>query len=272
MELTELKLKYVTILDVHTRSNQTKKQYYSCINKFCKENARVYRLSKEQLIEYLALFRTRYSDSYYNVMGSALKLFYKEVLNQPNKMNWFKAIKSKPVYHDIMKDHEFISMMKNCGNIKHKLIVILLYSTGIRVGELVDIKLSDIDLTNNCIFINSLKGGKNRNVSIQPLTMKYLKVYLKEYNPEEYLLNGQFDLKYSIGSVQKIVKKVSNGKYTPHDFRHLFATKTIEKENVFAVQELLGHRSLNSTIHYNHIPKDKLNTMYNPLDAIQHTN
>ena len=92
MELTEIKLKYIAILDIHTRNEKTKKQYYSCINKFCKENSRIYRLSKDNLIFYLAQFRKTYSDSYYNVMGSALKLLYREVLNQPNKMNWFNPL------------------------------------------------------------------------------------------------------------------------------------------------------------------------------------
>lgn len=81
MELTELKQNYVRELNFITRSEQTKKQYVSVLNKFLNDNSRVYRLSVEQLKDYLSNFRCQYSDSYYNVMGSVMKLLYVKVLN-----------------------------------------------------------------------------------------------------------------------------------------------------------------------------------------------
>lgn len=186
--------------------------------------------------------------------------------NQPFKMKWFKSLKIERIFHNITSDDEFVSMMKSASNIKHKTIIIILYSTGIRLNELINLKLSDIDFVNKQIFIESLKRGKNRHVKLHELTERYIKSYIKKWNPKEYLLNGQFSLKYTDSSVRAIFKKVSNGKYHPSSARHYYATNIIEHEDIFFTQESLGHRSLNSTLHYNHISKDRLKTSYNPMD------
>lgn len=271
MELTELKRKYVRELNFITRSDETKKQYKSVLNKFLKDNTRVYRMSTEQLKDYLSEFRSQYSDSYYNVMGSVMKILYVKVLNQPQKMNWFFSIKTKPTYHDIMSSSEFIEIVRKCKNVKHKLMAIILYSTGIRKGELVNIRLTDINYQDNTIFIKSLKHGKNRSVPLHQLTKKYLDVYLRRWNPHEYLFNGCGNLKYSGSSVLQFIKKASNNKYTPHDFRHAFSTLIIEKEGVFSAKKMLGHESLSSTLHYDHISNDRMRNMYNPLDQVYAT-
>jgi len=268
MELAEIKKIYVRETSLKTRSKATKDQYWSCVSKFYKSNSRIYRMSKNDLKNYMAEFRNEYSDSYYNVMGSSLKVLFEKVLNQPEKMNWFFTVKTDRQYHDIITNDDFVSMMKSAKNIKHKFIIILLFSTDIRETEFINIKLSDINYEDDSVFIRSLKNGKNRHVSLRPLCRKYLLAYLKQYVTVEYLLNGQSKAQYTASSMLKIIKKVSNNKYTVHDFRHTFSTLTIENENVFRTKEILGHKSLESTLHYYHIPKNKLNSMYNPLDDI----
>lgn len=270
MELSEIKKIYVREMNLKTKSERTKNQYCSCINKFINENSRIYRMSKNDLKYYMSEFRNKYSDSYYNVMGSALKILFEKALNQPEKMKWFIPVKTDRQYRDIIKNSDFIKMMKKAKNVKHKFIIILLFSTGIRESEFINIKLSDINYDDNTIFIRSLKRGKNRHVSIKPLCKKYLIAYLNKWKPKEYLLNGQNKINYSTSSMLKIIKTVSNNIYTVHDFRHTFATLTIENENVFSTKDILGHKSLDSTLHYYHIPKDKLNTMFNPLDKISY--
>jgi len=133
---------------------------------------------------------------------------------------------------------------------------------------LLDIKLRDIDWANKRIFINSAKGGKNRFVQLHKLTEKYLLGYLMEWKPKEYLLNGQDSQRYSSSSVQNVVKRISEGKYHPHSYRHAYLTNLIEHENVFAAQNMAGHESPNSTLFYYHISPDKLIGMYNPLDRV----
>lgn len=270
MELTEIKRLYVIELRNKTtiNSDQTIKSYKSAVNKFLAENNRVYRMSEIQIKEYLSIIRKTYSGSYYNVIGSAIKLLFEKVLSQPRKMKWFKAIKSKKTFHNIMTNSEFIEMGRRCTNSKSKLIHVLLYSTGIRLSELLDIKLSDIDWDNNRIFIRSVKGGKNRFVPVHNILKRYILRYLREWDTLEYLLCGQNGGRYSSSSVQAIIKRTSNGKYTPHDFRHKYLTELIEHDNVFSAQEQAGHRSLSSTLTYYHMSINKLNSLFNPLNVL----
>ena len=155
-----------------------------------------------------------------------------------------------------------------CRNSKHKLIHVLLFSTGIRRSELLDIKLADIDWQNERVFINSAKGCKNGYVPLHNMTKKYLLKYLREWKPNEYLLNGQSLIKYSASSLNSIIKRISNGKYSCHSYRHTFITNFIEHENVFAAQNIARHSSLSSTLHYYHIPSEKMKSLYNPLDSV----
>jgi integrase len=270
MKLTELLESYVTELrNMNTiNSDATIKGYCSAVSKFYNENNRIYRMSTGELKEYLSGIRKDWSDSYYNVIGSALKILYTNTLKQPNKMKWFKPLTIRKKYHDIITVNQFKSMMKSVSNIKHKTIIILLYSTGVRLSELLNIKLSDIDWKDNRIFIRTLKNGKNRHVKLHSLTKRYIICYLKKWKPKEYIFEGQDRDAYSKSSVQKIIKKASNGKCHPHKFRHTFITLLIEKENIFATQDQAGHLNPSSTLFYYHIPKDKLKHMYNPLDDV----
>ena len=109
--------------------------------------------------------------------------------------------------------------------------------------------------------------AKSRS-KVQFTTKKYLQKYLVKWHPKQYLLEGQSSGKYSCSSVQSIIKNVSNHKFHPHSFRHTYLTNIIEKVGVFPAMELAGHLCLNSTLHYNHIPREKLMNMYNPLDAV----
>lgn len=270
MDLTELNKLYVIELrnNPNINSEVTINSYTAAMNKFYKENSRIYRMTKYEIKKYLAHIRKVYSDSYYNVIGSSIKILFDKVLNQPNKMSWFKSIKTKRHFVNIISFDEFKLIMSKTNQIKHKLVIILLYSTGIRLSELLNVKLSDIDYQNKRIFIETLKNGKNRYVQLHSIVIKYLKSYFRKWNPEMYLLEGKKGIKYTSSSVQKIIKKVSDGKFYPHLFRHTYITNVIEKTDVFSAMELAGHQSLKSTLHYNHISLERLKDTYNPLDRV----
>ena len=226
----------------------------------------IYRITKNEIKQYLANIRKDYSNSYYNIIGSSIKIMFDKVLNQPNKMIWFKPIKTERKFVNIISFNEFRLMMGKTEQIKHKLIIIIFYSTGIRLSELLNIKLSDIDWLNKRIFIRTSKNGKNRFVQLHKILEKYIIAYRSKWNPIKYLIEGSPGIKYTDSSVQKIIKKVSDSRFHPHIFRHTYITNMVEKVDIFAAKELAGHRSLKSTLHYNHIALDRLNAMYNPLD------
>jgi integrase len=269
MEMTEIQEKYVTSLynNPNITSQQTIDSYCSMFDKFTANNHRIYRLTESQLKLYMAEFRQTYSDSYYNGMGSVLKIIYGDVLNQPRKIRWFKTIKLKRKHKDIVSYDKFIDMMKRTPSLKQKTILILFYSTGIRLTELINIEISHIDWGNKRIFIDTLKGGKKRYVPIHNLTARYLRKYIKRYAPNGFLFNGQKTARYSASSIQQIFKMASSGSVSPHLFRHTFISNMVEKVDVFMTQELAGHLSLNSTLYYNHISANRMKDMYNPLDG-----
>jgi len=270
MELSEIRKLYVIEINLMPLAEKTKYSYRMVLEKFLSENSRCYRMSEQDLKEYFADFRTnRFSDSYYNVMCSCVKILFEKVLRQPNKMLWFKSIQSERKFKDILSYDDFVQIMKATPNLKHKTHIIISYSTGIRIGELLTIKLIDIDFANKRIFIYSEKHGKNRYVQLHPMTEKYIRAYLMKFKPKIYLFEGPNGGQYSASSIRATLNRSAKGinkNVYPHLFRHSYLSTIIEKENVFKAMDLAGHKNLKSTMIYYHTPNDQLQRMYNPLD------
>lgn len=274
MKKPEIIKKYSEFSELKDWSDKTKKSYISIVKKFVyqKHPDSINNLTKEYLKSYMINFKQNNSKTYYNKMGWILISLY-ECLGQNFKMNWFCPLKIDRKFVNIISFNEFKSIMNNLPNLKHKTITILLYSSGIRIDELLNIKIEDIDLINNRILIHSKKHGKDRYIPIHKLTLRYIKKYLSIFKPNQYLFNGQKLPKYSASSIRQFLKKASKSidkNIYPHLFRHSLATNIIEKENVFITMEILGHKNLKSTLFYNHIPAEKLNNIYNPLDSISY--
>jgi integrase/recombinase XerD len=267
MELSELYKNYDIEIGLMPLSELTVKYYKSALKKFISENERVYRMSEIDLKQYFSDFRKRYSDSYYNIICSAVKILYERVLKQPNKMSWYKCIQTEKKFKQIITFEEFVLIMKDIPNLKQKTYTILLYSTGIRISELLNIKLIEVNLNSNRIFIHTLKHGKNREVPIHETTRKYIDAYLKKYSPKEYLFENPKGGKYSKTSVRNVLHKAekTTGKIvTPHSFRHQYITKVVNKENIFGAMDLSGHKNPKSLYMYYH--NENINSMYNPLN------
>jgi integrase len=267
MELSELNKRYAIELGLMPLSEITKENYKSVKNKFLSENERVYRMSELDLKRYFSGFRERYSDSYYNVICSAAKILYERVLKQPNKMNWFVPIKSEKKFHQVMTYEEFVSVMKSISNLKHKTFTILLFSTGIRISELLNIKLSQVDLIHDKIFIHTLKHGINRDVQIHEVAKKYILAYLKRFNPKEYLFENPNGGQYSETSIRNVLHEAETQigrKITPHSFRHQYITKLVDNASLPKTMQMTGHRSIKSILHYYH--NQDISQVYNPLD------
>jgi integrase/recombinase XerD len=179
--------------------------------------------------------------------------------------------KSLPVYLTV---REVRRLMENVTNLKHTCIVQLLYGCGLRLNELIHLKLTDIDTKNRIILIRNANGGKDREVMLSPLLLETLQRYYKMYQPNEYLFEGQGGGLYSEKSVQMIVKKAASKagitkKVTPHTLRHSFATHLLENgTDIRYIQELLGHKSVNTTEIYTHITDIAKLKIKSPLDLL----
>ena len=149
-----------------------------------------------------------------------------------------------------------------------------MYSTGLRVSEVINLKINDIDSQRMIINIRDAKGGKDRIVTLDKTLLELLRLYYKKYIPKEYLFNGQFELKYSARSIQQFLQKYAdmaqiNKKVNPHLIRHCYATHLHEKGiDLTIIQKLLGHQSIKTTQIYAHTSHNYISNIITPLQAI----
>ena len=241
-------------------------------------------LDKEDIRSYLKyLDEKKLNNRSISRMLSALRTFYKYlVLKKIIKNNPFREIRNPkvgkrlPNYLNNIEVEDLTNSynLDNPTNIRNHLIIELLYSTGIRVSELVNIKLEDINMNDNTIRIMG-KGSKERIVLFGDYAKDIINKYLKEAretfvkkNVNDYLILNCFGNKLTTRSVEEIVKKASKdlklkNKVTPHTIRHTFATDMLNNgADIKSVQELLGHSSLSTTQIYTHLTNDRIKSVY----------
>lgn len=151
---------------------------------------------------------------------------------------------------------EIRSMFATTANLKHRMILYILYSGGLRVGELVELKIEDIDLEQQTIRIVQGKGKKDRITIISKYVCQEIPLYLDQYKPQKYFLNGVQHLRYTAGSIRNVVSQAAQRAeikkhVSPHMLRHSFATHLLENGvSLRHVQELLGHSKPETTMIY----------------------
>jgi site-specific recombinase XerD len=159
-------------------------------------------------------------------------------------------------------------------NLKHNTMLKLCYGMGLRVSEIVNLKITDIDSKNMQVFIERAKGKKDRYVNLPLSILEQLRVYFKEYKPKKYLFEGQYGDQYSTRSAHQVFKdalkkaKINKG-VGIHGLRHSFATHLLEAgTDVTFIQQLLGHNDLTTTMRYTHVSKQSIKNIKSPLDNI----
>jgi site-specific recombinase XerD len=151
-------------------------------------------------------------------------------------------------------------------NLKHRAILTLTYSVGLRVLEVVNLKIVDIDSKRMLIHIENAKGRKDRIVPLSRTVLELLREYFKEYKPKEYLFNGQSSLQYSIGSCQKIYKKYIDSNSSIHNLRHSSFTNLLESgTDLRIIQKIAGHSSSKTTEIYTHVSNNLLSKVKLPI-------
>ncbi|PQB05794.1 tyrosine-type recombinase/integrase [Aureitalea marina] len=172
----------------------------------------------------------------------------------------------------VLSKEEVIELIRSTTNLKHRATLALLYSSGLRVGEVIDLELSDLDIDRRQVFIRQGKGRKDRVVILAQSFMPLLHNYLMTYQPKRYFIEGAKGRKYTAGSIRNFLKRSCKlagirKKVTPHTLRHSFATHLIENGvGVMHVQQLLGHAKPDTTMIYTHIAQKDLLNIRSPLD------
>lgn len=172
-----------------------------------------------------------------------------------------------------MTEIEVLRMIQVTDNVKHKTILCVLYSAGLRKGELLNLRKQDIFFDKNLIFVRGGKGKKDRTTVLSENLKKLLTIYLRDYKPNYWLLESATRSRYGASSVAKIVKRAAKlagieRTITPHMLRHSFATHLLEQGlDLRYIQQLLGHGSSKTTEVYTHVTTKSLSKIKSPLDT-----
>ncbi|WGK64956.1 tyrosine-type recombinase/integrase [Croceiramulus getboli] len=213
-----------------------------------------------------------YSVSTHRQFISAIKhfaFFYPDCLVDPGNLQRPKASKYLPT---VLSEQEVIRLLQVTRNLKHRMAIAMLYSAGLRISELLQMELSNLDLDRRQVIIKQAKGRKDRVVVLAASVLPLLKNYLRSYQPRHYLIENPNGGPYNDGSVRQFLKQQVKRagitkKVTPHTLRHSYATHLIEQGvGLRHVQELLGHAKPETTMIYTHIARKDLLAIKSPLD------
>lgn len=206
---------------------------------------------------------------------SAVKLYLREMYKIEADFDTIYPRKPQRVLPVILSKEEVSLIINKTTNEKHKAMLLLMYSTGMRSGELIDLKISNIDGNRNCFFIQQAKGRKDRIVPFPETLKEYLREYYKKYKPKTFLFEGQRGGKYTAGSLRavfnKACKKAKITKHvTPHSLRHAYATHLLETgTNLKLIQELLGHNTIKTTLLYTQVSTINILKANSPIDFLK---
>jgi site-specific recombinase XerD len=233
-------------------------------------------ISERMIIEYIRYLVTerKISESYQNQSINAIKFYYEKVLGGARKIYSIDRPRSERALPVVLSTTEVADILKQVNNLKHKTLLMVAYSTGMRISELRNLKITDIDSQRKQIKIEQGKGKKDRYTLLSDKVLPLLREYYKEYKPKKYLFEGPKETQYSTSSMQTIlhmaVRKAGiKKKVTMHTLRHSFATHLLEQgTDVRYIQSLLGHENTKTTQIYTHVTTKGFDQIKSPLDML----
>lgn len=176
---------------------------------------------------------------------------------------------------NVLSHNEVIELIRVTKNLKHRICIAFIYSSGLRIGELLNLKIHNLDFDRMVLKVQNGKGRKDRYIPIAHVIMPMLRNYLSTYEPRTFLIEGtEKGTPYSPESIRKFLKRSCyyakiTKKVTPHTLRHSYATHLLENgTDIRYIQELLGHSRPETTMLYTHVQSQELQKITNPLDLI----
>ncbi len=206
---------------------------------------------------------------------NALKFYFEQVLGR-EKFFWeIPRPKKRMILPKVISEEKILTGLLAVENLKHKTLLLLAYSAGMRVSEVIQLKLTDINSDRMQITINEAKGKKDRVVTLSETILLLLRDYYKEYKPKEWLFEGQYPGEhYSARSAQTIFKDAYKNLNLPstasfHSLRHSYATHLLENgTDITYIQKLLGHNDIKTTLRYTHVSNKDIGKIESPLDKL----
>lgn len=221
------------------------------------------------------VLKNNFSASYQNQIVNAIKLFFKTIRETKIEIDKIHRPKRAKALPNVLSKEEVKLILNAHSNIKHKMMLALIYSCGLRCGELLSLKPMHIDSNRNIVLLKNAKGKKDRITPLSPKILEMLREYYTVYKPSTYLFEGQTKGQpYDSRSLQLILKqalvKVNISKpVTLHWLRHSYATHLLESgTDLRYIQELLGHNSSKTTEIYTHVSTKSIQHIKSPFDDL----
>jgi site-specific recombinase XerD len=205
---------------------------------------------------------------------NAVKFYFEQVLHRENFFFEIPRPKKPSKLPQVISVRDIKKLFKVTTNLKHNTMLKLCYGLGLRVSEIVNLKIADIDSGNMQVFIERAKGKKDRYVNLPESILEQLRDYFRQYRPKKYLFEGQTGGQYSIRSCQKVfteaMRKAGINKAVGiHGLRHSFATHLLENgTDISFIQQLLGHKDIKTTLRYTHVSREAIKNIKSPLDLM----
>ena len=275
--MTPLRKRTLDYMTLKGYAESTKKSYIFGIQQFALHfNSCPSLLNQNHVAQFLQylLEERKVTKSTVNTTYSAIKILFVNVLDKPWDTVKLPRVRKDRKLPIIFTPQQVISLIDSTPNLKHRSVLSLFYSSGMRKDELCQLRLKDLVFSRKRVFIRKGKGNKDRYALLTDNTIALLKEYIKIYRPNKWLFAGQNPANaYGHTSIQKIYENAKarvglNPEGGVHQLRHCFATHAIENGmNLPTLQKLLGHASLKTTQIYLHLTNDDLSDFQHPLDA-----
>jgi site-specific recombinase XerD len=270
---------YLNEIKVRQYSASTLKNYrFEFVRLLCLLRDKVVgELTEDQIKSYLLwlIQYKKYSEAQVHTAINAIKFYFEKVLHQPKTVYQLPRPEKPMKLPRVHAKEQVEQMINKTVNLKHKCLLMAAYAGGLRVSEIVALKIADIDSKRMTIFVERAKGKKDRVVPLSQVLLKNLREYFKVYRPKKYLFEGAPGEPYAVRSVQLVFQKAKQMnkilmKGGIHTMRHSYATHLLESgTDIRFIQELLGHSSLKTTIRYTHVSVKALQLIRSPLDDLQ---
>jgi len=277
--MSTLREQMQTDLQLRGITPRTQKDYLREVSNLAKYfNKSPEELGEKEVKEYLVhlLKDGKISGGTYRYYVSGIKFLYRTTLKREGVVDAIQYPKCKRKLPVVLDLSEVESLFSVTTNLKHKAILMITYSSGLRIGETARLKITDIDSKRTMVWVQQGKGGKDRYTILSQTALECLRQYWREYHPKEWLFEGQKEGTHiGISSIRQIFldakKRAGITKpASPHTLRHSFATHLIEAgTSLHHVQLLLGHRSPTTTTVYLHVSRLNLAQVTSPLDKAQ---
>lgn len=280
MNSTELQQEYRSYLILKNYRPMTIKSYTLIISHFL-QFCKIHRAAHKSVLKYarsylLKRFNEGKSWSSVNTDYSAILILCQHILHLDWSYKMIPRPRGENKLPQALSGKQIEKMINGIKNIKHKTIMVILYSTGIRSSELINLDIADICMDRRQLHVRLGKGGKDRIVQVPSMTIEFIKTYIRQYKPKRYLFEGQGNsVRYSSSSIRKIVEKAANreaiiNKVSTHTLRHSYATHHIMNgTDIITLQKQMGHISIKTTIKYIHICAMRLHKLKHPIASLK---